>query len=199
LARATSSRPSGPGHSPAAADVAAVVSGNVELMTQKEVLNFKPAPRLEQIADKCSKQDHECGDRSGPPASRSLATADLGQLAASRYRCRRLARQSHMHRPVADWRGCRGQRHSARSVSCPYGPGHKRLQSKAGYIDARPQSRQLDESSLATRGWTIHSGSITTLLAEATRPLMSAKPSVARCAASILPILECSDLPKIQW
>jgi hypothetical protein len=29
---------------------------NVELMTQKEVLNFKPAPRLEQIADKCSKQ-----------------------------------------------------------------------------------------------------------------------------------------------
>jgi hypothetical protein len=29
---------------------------NVELMTQKEVLNFKPAPRLEQIGDKCSKQ-----------------------------------------------------------------------------------------------------------------------------------------------
>jgi hypothetical protein len=24
--------------------------------TQKEVLNFKPAPRLEQIGDKCSKQ-----------------------------------------------------------------------------------------------------------------------------------------------
>jgi hypothetical protein len=29
---------------------------NVELMTQKEVLDFKPAPRLQQIADKCSKQ-----------------------------------------------------------------------------------------------------------------------------------------------
>src|SRR2546430_10752454 len=29
---------------------------NVELMTQKEVLNFKPAPRLEQIGDKCSNQ-----------------------------------------------------------------------------------------------------------------------------------------------
>ena len=28
----------------------------VALMTQKEVLNFKPAPRLEQIGDKCSKQ-----------------------------------------------------------------------------------------------------------------------------------------------
>src|SRR6266436_685279 len=27
-----------------------------ELMRQKEVLNFKPAPRLEQIGDKCSKQ-----------------------------------------------------------------------------------------------------------------------------------------------
>ena len=29
---------------------------NIELMTQKEVLNLKPAPRLEQIDDKCSKQ-----------------------------------------------------------------------------------------------------------------------------------------------
>jgi hypothetical protein len=29
------------------------------------------------------------------------------------------------------------------------------LQSKAGYIDARPHIRQLDESSLATRGRTI--------------------------------------------
>ena len=26
------------------------------MATQKEVLNFKPAPRLEQIGDKCSKQ-----------------------------------------------------------------------------------------------------------------------------------------------
>jgi hypothetical protein len=29
---------------------------NVELMTQKEVLNFKPTPPLEQIGDKYSKQ-----------------------------------------------------------------------------------------------------------------------------------------------
>jgi hypothetical protein len=29
---------------------------NVELVTQKEVLNFKPASRLEQIGDKCSEQ-----------------------------------------------------------------------------------------------------------------------------------------------
>jgi hypothetical protein len=32
------------------------------------------------------------------------------------------------------------------------------LQSKAGYIDARQHIRQLDESSLATRGRTIHLG-----------------------------------------
>src|SRR5262245_23108024 len=30
--------------------------GNIELMTQKEVLNFKRASRLEQIRDKCPKQ-----------------------------------------------------------------------------------------------------------------------------------------------
>src|SRR6266446_10459729 len=39
-----------------------------------------------------------------------------------------------------------------------YGPEHERLQSKAGYIDARPHIRQLDESSLATHGRTIHVG-----------------------------------------
>ena len=35
--------------------------GNIELMTQKEVLNFKLALRLEQIRDKCPKQvdDHK--------------------------------------------------------------------------------------------------------------------------------------------
>src|SRR6516225_6250229 len=38
------------------------------------------------------------------------------------------------------------------------GPEHKRLQSKAGYIDARPHIRQLDESSLATHGRTIEWG-----------------------------------------
>ena len=32
-------------------------AGRTAMMaTQKEVLNFKPAPRLEQIGDKCSKQ-----------------------------------------------------------------------------------------------------------------------------------------------
>src|SRR6266436_1437164 len=40
----------------------------------------------------------------------------------------------------------------------PHGPEHERLQSKAGYIDARPHIRQLDESSLATHGRTIHVG-----------------------------------------
>jgi hypothetical protein len=40
------------------------------------------------------------------------------------------------------------------------GPEHKRLKSKAGYIDARPHIRQLDESSLATHGRTIHWGQI---------------------------------------
>src|SRR5262249_40846209 len=39
------------------------------------------------------------------------------------------------------------------------GPEHKRLQSKAGYTDARPHIRQLDESSLAKHGRTIHRGS----------------------------------------
>ena len=38
---------------------------NVELMTQKEVLNFKPAPRLEQIGDKCSKQVDDRNHRIG--------------------------------------------------------------------------------------------------------------------------------------
>ena len=32
------------------------------------------------------------------------------------------------------------------------------LQSEAGYIDARPHIRQLDQSSFATHGRTIHSG-----------------------------------------
>jgi hypothetical protein len=34
--------------------------GRVKLMPQKEVLNIKPAPRLEQIGDKCGQQ---MGDR----------------------------------------------------------------------------------------------------------------------------------------
>jgi hypothetical protein len=43
-------------------------------MTQKEVLNFKPAPRLEQIGDKCSKQvddrKHRIGWWSDSPSQR---------------------------------------------------------------------------------------------------------------------------------
>jgi len=43
-------------------------------MTQKEVLNFKPAPRLEQIRDKCSKQvdnpNHRIGRCSDSPSPR---------------------------------------------------------------------------------------------------------------------------------
>src|SRR5215831_14141014 len=31
------------------------------------------------------------------------------------------------------------------------GPGHNKLQSEAGYIDARPQSRQIDETSCDAR------------------------------------------------
>jgi hypothetical protein len=38
---------------------------NVELMTQKEVLNFKPAPRLEQIGDKCGQQMEDREHRTG--------------------------------------------------------------------------------------------------------------------------------------
>ena len=37
--------------------------GNVERMTQKEVLNFKLAPRIEQISDKCSKHVNDCEHR----------------------------------------------------------------------------------------------------------------------------------------
>jgi hypothetical protein len=39
--------------------------GDVELMPQKEVLNFKPAPRLEQIGDKCGQQMEDREHRTG--------------------------------------------------------------------------------------------------------------------------------------
>jgi hypothetical protein len=39
--------------------------GDVELMPQKEVLNFKPAPRLEQIGDKCLQQMEDREHRTG--------------------------------------------------------------------------------------------------------------------------------------
>jgi len=37
--------------------------GDVELMTEKKVLDFKPAPRPEQVGDKHSKQLEECEHR----------------------------------------------------------------------------------------------------------------------------------------
>jgi hypothetical protein len=33
--------------------------GNIELMPKKEILDFKPAPRLEQVGDKCPKQTED--------------------------------------------------------------------------------------------------------------------------------------------
>jgi len=38
---------------------------NIELMAKKEALDFKPAPRPEQIGDKPSKQLKECEHRAG--------------------------------------------------------------------------------------------------------------------------------------
>jgi hypothetical protein len=56
LASAASSDHQGPVTLPQTQTLWRSSQDNVELMTQKEVLNFKPAPRLEQIGDKCSKQ-----------------------------------------------------------------------------------------------------------------------------------------------
>ena len=39
--------------------------GNIELMTKKELLDFKPAPRLEQVGDKRPKQMEERKHRIG--------------------------------------------------------------------------------------------------------------------------------------
>jgi hypothetical protein len=50
------------------------------------------------------------------------------------------------------------------------------LQSKAGYIDARPHIRQLDQSSLATHGRTTHQGH--------SRPI-DTPPAVAGCPLSL--------------
>jgi hypothetical protein len=44
-----------PGHYQAAADAAVRVS-NIELISKKEILDFQPAPRLEQVGDKRPKQ-----------------------------------------------------------------------------------------------------------------------------------------------
>ena len=39
--------------------------GNIELMTKKEILDFKPAPRLEQVGDKRPKQMEHGKHRGG--------------------------------------------------------------------------------------------------------------------------------------
>ena len=39
--------------------------GNIELMPKKEVLDFKPAPRLEQVGDNTSKQMEDRKHRTG--------------------------------------------------------------------------------------------------------------------------------------
>jgi hypothetical protein len=39
--------------------------GNIELMPEKEVLDFKPAPRPQQVGDKRPKQLKECKHRAG--------------------------------------------------------------------------------------------------------------------------------------
>ena len=39
--------------------------GNIELMPKKEILDFKPAPRLEQVDDKHPKQMEEGKHRVG--------------------------------------------------------------------------------------------------------------------------------------
>jgi hypothetical protein len=39
--------------------------GNIELMTKKEILDFKPAPRLEQVGDKRPKQMEDRKHRIG--------------------------------------------------------------------------------------------------------------------------------------
>jgi hypothetical protein len=44
-----------PGHCHAAVDGRCTPQSNIELMPEKEVLDFKPALRLEQVGDRCSK------------------------------------------------------------------------------------------------------------------------------------------------
>ena len=79
LARAASSTPAGSGHSPQPETSWCSPQGDVELMPQKEILNFKPAPRLEQIDDKCGQQmedrEHrtgQCADSASPRESRRM-------------------------------------------------------------------------------------------------------------------------------
>jgi hypothetical protein len=38
---------------------------NIELMAEKEVLDFKTAPRPEQVGEECPKQLKECKHRAG--------------------------------------------------------------------------------------------------------------------------------------
>ena len=56
LARAKSSIPTTPGHPTKPQTVRYAFQGDIELMVEKEVLNLKPAPRLEQVSDKRPEQ-----------------------------------------------------------------------------------------------------------------------------------------------
>ena len=64
--------------------------GDVELMTQKEVLDFKPAPRLERIGDKRRKQADDrkhrierCADSASPRESRWIEFSGTTGAAAA--------------------------------------------------------------------------------------------------------------------
>ena len=65
LARAVSSIPTTPGRYHAAAHVRSTPQGNIELMPKKDVLHFKPVPRLEHVGDKCPKQMETREHRTG--------------------------------------------------------------------------------------------------------------------------------------
>jgi hypothetical protein len=47
--------------------------GYIELMSEKEILDFKPAPRLEQVADKRPKQIEDRTHRVGSCADSALS------------------------------------------------------------------------------------------------------------------------------
>jgi hypothetical protein len=80
------------------------------------------------------------------------------------------------------------------------------LQSKAGYIDARPHIRQLDESSLATRGRTIHWGHTRSFDDVRLNVRFAQKRTSVDCPQNAIPVIavirgtvvmECSRLPRL--
>jgi hypothetical protein len=53
--------------------------GNIELMPKKEILDFKPTPRLEQVGGKCPKQMEDCKHRTGSCADSASCAYPPGQ------------------------------------------------------------------------------------------------------------------------